>query len=77
MSVLTLPARPGHDTAPPPVPWRRMAGSPGGSTAATLVSVTAVLAALALFLLIAGLKVHHDYAALTACDPRARTPARR
>ena len=35
----------------------------------TLISVPAVLGAVALFLLIAGLKIHHDYAVLTACHP--------
>jgi hypothetical protein len=33
---------------------------------ATLISVPAVLGAVAVFLLIAGLKVHHDYAAIIA-----------
>jgi hypothetical protein len=41
------------------VTWRQHRGM--------LISVTAVLAAVALFLLIAGLKVHHDYTALVNC----------
>jgi hypothetical protein len=43
------------------VTWRQHRGM--------LVSVTAVLAAVAIFLLIAGLKVHHDYTALVNCHP--------
>jgi hypothetical protein len=39
----------------------------------TLISVPALLGAVAVFLLIAGLKVHHDYAVLTACHPAAST----
>ena len=35
----------------------------------TLISVPAVLGAVAVFLWIAGLKIHHDYAVLTACHP--------
>jgi hypothetical protein len=36
---------------------------------ATLISVPAILGAVSVFLLIAGLKIHHDYAVLTACRP--------
>jgi hypothetical protein len=35
----------------------------------TLISVPALLGAVAVFLWIAGLKIHHDYAALTGCHP--------
>ncbi len=34
---------------------------------ATLISVPAVLGAVAVFLVIVGLKVHHDYAAVVNC----------
>ena len=37
---------------------------------ATMISMPAVLGALALFLLFTGLKVHHDYAVLTTCHPK-------
>ena len=67
MSVLTLPAQPGQDTAPRPVPWRRMAWVTWRQQRATLISVPAVLGAVAVFLVIFGLKVHHDYAALVHC----------
>jgi hypothetical protein len=67
MSVLTLPAQPGQDTAPRPLPWRRMAWVTWRQQRATLISVPAVLGAVAVFLVVAGLKVHHDYAALVHC----------
>jgi hypothetical protein len=67
MSVLTLPAQPGQDTAPRPVPWRRMAWVTWRQHRALLISVPAVLAAVAVFLVIFGLKAHHDYAALVNC----------
>jgi hypothetical protein len=71
MSVLTLPVQPDQDAAPRPVPWRRMVWVTWRLHRATLISVPAVLGAVALFLLIAGLKIHHDYAALTGCHPFA------
>jgi hypothetical protein len=67
MTVLTMPAQPGQNTPLRPLPWRRMAWVTWRQHRATLISVPAVLAALALFLLIAGLKIHHDYAALSSC----------
>ena len=68
MSVLTLPAQPGQDTAPRPVPWRRMVWVTWRQHRATLISVPAVLAAVAVFLVIFGLKAHHDYAGLVHCS---------
>ena len=67
MSVLTMPAQPGQDTTPRPVPWRGMAWVTWRQQRATLIAVPAVLAAVAVFLVIFGLKVHHDYAALVNC----------
>jgi hypothetical protein len=43
------------------VTWRQHRG--------VLVSVAAVLAAVSVFLLVAGLKVHHDHTALINCHP--------
>lgn len=71
MTVLTLPAQPDQATALRPVPCRRMVWVTWRQHRPTLTSVPAVLGAVALFLLIAGLKVHHDYAVLTACHPFA------
>jgi len=67
MSVLTLPAQPGQDTAPRPLPWRRMTWVTWRQHRALLISIPAVLAAAAVVLVIFGLKAHHDYAALVNC----------
>jgi hypothetical protein len=69
MSALTLSVRPGQDAGPAlrPVPWRRMLWVTWRQHRGMLVSVTAVLATVSVFLLIAGLKVHHDYTALINC----------
>ncbi len=75
MSVLTLPAQPVQGTGPAlrPLPWRRMIWVTWRQHRGMLVSVTAVLAAVAVFLLIAGLKVHRDYVALVSCHPGGST----
>jgi hypothetical protein len=67
VTVLTMPAQPGQSTASRPLPWRRMAWVTWRQHRATLISVPAVLGAVAVFLVIVGLKVHHDYAALVHC----------
>ena len=69
MTVLTMPAPPSQDTALRPVPWRRMAWVTWRQHRPTLISVPVVLGAVAVFLWIAGLKIHHDYAVLAACHP--------
>jgi ABC-2 family transporter len=69
MTVLTMPAQPDQATAQRPVPWRRMAWVTWRQHRPTLISAPAVLATVAVFLLIAGLKIHRDYAVLTACHP--------
>jgi ABC-type transport system involved in multi-copper enzyme maturation permease subunit len=73
MTVLTMPAPSSRDTVLRPVPWRRMAWVTWRQHRPTLISVPAVLGAVAVFLWIAGLKVHHDYAVLTACHPFSST----
>jgi ABC-type transport system involved in multi-copper enzyme maturation permease subunit len=69
MTVLTIPTRPSQNAGLRPVPWRRMAWVTWRQHRPTLISVPAVLGAVAVFLWIAGLKIHHDYAVLTACHP--------
>jgi hypothetical protein len=69
MTVLTMPAQPARGSKPRAVPWRRMAWVTWRQHRPTLLSVPAVLGAVAAFLWIAGLKIHHDYAVLTACHP--------
>ena len=73
MTVLTMPAPASQETALRPVPWRRMAWVTWRQHRPTLISLPAVLGAVAVFLWIAGLKVHHDYAVLTACHPFSST----
>ncbi|HEY3877367.1 MAG TPA: hypothetical protein VGM12_02095 [Trebonia sp.] len=70
MTVLTLPAEPAAEAtaALRPVPWRRMAWVTWRQQRATFISVPAVLGAVALFLLVASLKMHHDYAAIAGCS---------
>jgi hypothetical protein len=76
-SVRTLSAQPGQGTAPHPVPWHRMAWVTWRQHRALLITVPSVLAAVAVFLLIFGLKAHHDYAALVNCplDQGHQSPA--
>ena len=73
MTVLTMPAPPSQDTALRPVPWRRMIWVTWRQHRPTLISVPVVLGAVTVFLWIAGLKIHHDYAVLTACHPFSST----
>jgi hypothetical protein len=68
MTTLTL-AQPRPQTAPRPVPWQRMVWVTWRQHRPTLITVPAVLGALAIFLWIAGLKIHHDWSALIACHP--------
>jgi hypothetical protein len=75
MTVLTLPVQPGHDTKPVSVPWQRMVWVTWRQHRGMLIGVTAVLAAASVFLLIAGLKVHHAYAGLANCDVTKVYPA--
>jgi ABC-type transport system involved in multi-copper enzyme maturation permease subunit len=69
MSALTIAAQPDQNTSLRPVPWRGMAWVTWRQHRATLISLPAVFGVLAVFLWIAGLKIHHNYAVLTACHP--------
>ncbi len=71
MSVLALPVQPGHDASPRPVSWRGMVWVTWRQQRATMIAVPAVLAAVAVFLVVFGLKVHHDYAVLVNCPLNA------
>jgi hypothetical protein len=66
MTALTMSAQPASLR---PLPWRRMVWVTWRQHRPTLLSVPALFGAVAVFLLIAGLKIHHDYAVLTACHP--------
>ena len=77
MTALTMPARPDEDDAGlRPLPWRRMAGVTWRQHRIALAGVAVLLGALAVWLWTAGTSVHHAYAAVIACHPAARPPAR-
>src|SRR5215471_7560186 len=67
MTALTTPARPKHDARLRPVPWRRMAWVTWRQHHAALIGVAVFLGALAVYLWLTGLQIHHAYA--TACHP--------
>src|SRR5580693_629 len=67
MTALTMPTRPGHDTRLRPVPWRRMAWVTWRQHRAALAGVAVFLGALAVYLWLTGLQMHHAEAAY--CHP--------
>jgi len=67
MTALTMPARPKHDACLRPVLWRRMAWVTWRQHRAALAGVAALLGALAVYLWLTGLQMHHAYAA--DCHP--------
>jgi ABC-2 family transporter protein len=67
MTTLTMPARPKHDVGPRPIPWRRIAWVTWRQHRATLAGVAVFLGALAVYLWLTGLQMHHAYA--TDCHP--------
>jgi hypothetical protein len=70
MTTSTVPTRLAEqDAGLRPVPWPRMAWVTWRQHRVALAGVTALLSALAIYLWLAGLKVHHAYAAVTACRP--------
>lgn len=71
MTALRVPARPGRsdDDSPRPLPWRRMAGVTWRQHRMALAGVAALLGALAVWLWIAGTRVHHAWTAVADCHP--------
>ncbi len=69
MTARTLPAKPGHHDALRPVPWRRMAWVTWRQHQLALAGVAVLFGVAALYLVIAGLQMHHAYAAVAACRP--------
>jgi len=69
MTALTVPARPEQHTSLRPVPWRRMAWVTWRQHRFALGGAAALLGALAVYLWLTGLQVHHAYAAATGCRP--------
>jgi hypothetical protein len=66
---VAVPVRPVKNAGLPPLPWRRMAWVSWRHHRVALGGVAVLLAALALWLWIAGLQLHHAYAAAAACHP--------
>jgi hypothetical protein len=67
MTALTTPARPRNDAGLRPVPWRRMAWVTWRQHRTALTAVAVFLGALAVYLWLTGLAIHHAYAA--DCHP--------
>ena len=67
MTALTMPARPKHDAGLRPVPWPRMVWVTWRQHRIALAGVAVLLGALAVYLSLAGLQIHHAYA--TDCHP--------
>jgi len=69
MTAPTMPAQPGEDTIPRPVPWRRMAGVTWRQHRLALAGVAGLLGALAVALWVIGSSLHRAYGAAAACHP--------
>src|SRR6185437_6591714 len=65
----TMPARSHEDPNLPPIPWRRMIWVIWPQQRTALAGVAAVLVALTVFFWVAGLHLHHAYAAAITCHP--------
>ena len=69
LTTLTVPTRQEDDASLRPLPWRRMAWVTWRQHRTALAGMAALLGALAVYLWLAGLQLHHAYAAATACHP--------
>ena len=69
MTARTVPARAEQDASPRPVPWRRMAWVTWRQHRIALAGLATLLGALAVYLWLTGLQIHHAYAAAAACHP--------
>jgi hypothetical protein len=70
MTVLMMASR-GAGAQPAPVPWRGMLWVTWRHHRGVVISVLAAFVVAVTGMLIAGLKIHHDYATLLACRPAA------
>jgi hypothetical protein len=72
-TVLTRPIWSGRDTDAEsrPVPWPGMLWVTWRQHRSLLISVSTVFCVAVVGMLITGLRIHHDYALLTACHPAA------
>jgi hypothetical protein len=69
LTAPTVPARPEEDASLRPVPWRRMAWVIWRQHRIALGGVAVALGALAVYVWIVGLQLHHAYVAATTCNP--------
>jgi hypothetical protein len=69
MTAVTVPVRPAKGRSLRPLPWRRMVWVSWRHHRIALGGVLVFLGALAVWLWIAGLQLHHAYAAAAACRP--------
>jgi hypothetical protein len=60
VTALTLPAQPGHDASPRPVPWRKMAWITWRQHRLAVAGVVVVLGAASVYLYIAGEQLRHQ-----------------
>ncbi len=67
-TILAVPSRREREARLRPVPWRRMAWVTWRQHRIALGGAAVFLGALAVFVWIAGLQLHHAYAAATACN---------
>ncbi len=74
MTALTMPARPGEDASPRPVPWRRMAWVTWRQHRIALAGVAAFLGALAVGIWIGGTALRHAHAAAIAACQSVSSP---
>ena len=72
MTAPTLPVRRERDPGLRPLPWRRMAWVTWRQHRIALAGVAALLGALAVYLWLTGLQVHHAYAAAATAATTAR-----
>ncbi len=68
-TTLITAAGPEQDARPRPLPWRRMLWVTWRQHRSALTGVGALLGALAVCFFIAGLQLHHAYAAAVSCHP--------
>jgi len=73
MAVRTVPVSPANDNdaVRGPVPWRGMLWVTGRQQRGLLAGVLAVFVVAVAVMVVEGLKLHRDYATLTACHPAA------
>ena len=69
MSTLAAPDRRQSDTRPPALPWRRMTWVIWRQHRFGMTSVAAFLGVLGLAMWLAGMHLHHAYAAAASCRP--------